>query len=83
MINQYMQRFAEGHSIAEFMIMPKYRRQNLGRRVAFEIFNKYKGNWEVQPSYGSKSAYAFWKKVIDEYTNTNNKYEDGIFYFGN
>lgn len=41
----------------------------------------HKGIWEVKPSYGSKSAFDFWKKVIDEYTESNNTYEDGIFVF--
>ena len=44
-------------------------------------FEKYQGVWEVSPSYGSELAYLFWKSVIDDYTGTNNKYEDGIFSF--
>ncbi len=81
MVSQYMQKNQEGHSIAEFMIIPKYRRLKIGKRVAIEIFNMHKGIWEVKPSYGSKSAFDFWKKVIDEYTESNNTYEDGIFVF--
>ena len=83
MINTYMQKYEYGHSIAEFMIIPKYRRNKLGKRVAFDCFNMYKGNWEVSPSIGSELAYNFWNKVISEYTNNNNKYEDGIFMFSN
>ena len=83
MINTYMQKCNEGHSIAEFMIIPKYRRNKIGEKVAFECFDMYKGNWEVSPSYGSDSAYNFWKKVIDEYTNDDNKLNDGIFIFNN
>lgn len=83
MINTYMQKYKSGHSIAEFMVIPKYRRNKIGKRVAFECFNMYKGNWEVSPSFGSKSAYSFWNKVINEYTNNNNKYEDRIFMFNN
>lgn len=83
MINQYLQKYEEGHSIAEFMILPKYRRQKIGKRVAVDIFNLYKGNWEVSPSLGSEKAYTFWKNIIDEYTDGNNKYEDGIFLFMN
>lgn len=82
MINTYMQKCENGHSIAEFMIIPKYRRNKLGKRVVFDCFNMYKGDWEVSPSYGSESAYNFWNKVINEYTN-NNKYEDRIFIFNN
>ena len=81
MVNQYMQKSKDGHSIAEFMIVPKYRRLKIGKRVAIELFNMHKGNWEVKPSYGSVVALAFWKSVIDEYTQNNNTFEDGIFIF--
>lgn len=83
MINTHMQKCNKGHSIAEFMIIPKYRRNKIGKKVAFECFDMYKGNWEVLPSYGSDSAYNFWKKVIDDYTNDDNKLNDGIFIFNN
>ena len=81
MVNQYMQKSGDGHSIAEFMVIPKYRRLKIGKRVAKELFDMHKGNWEVKPAYGSSLAYSFWKNVIDEYTSNNNKFEDGIFIF--
>ncbi len=83
MINTYMQKFSVGHSIAEFMVIPKYRRNKIGKMVAFKCFDLYRGNWEVSPSLGSNSAYLFWKNVIDEYTHHNNKFEDRIFMFNN
>ena len=83
MINSYMQKYNEGRSIAEFMVIPKYRRNKIGKTVAYMCFDLFKGNWEVSPSYGSNQAYNFWKKVIDEYNNNNFKYEDGIFIFNN
>ena len=83
MINTYMQKNDNGHSIAEFLVIPKYRRCKIGKRVAFECFNMYKGIWEVSPSYNSESAYLFWKKVIDEYTNGKNEFVDGLFIFKN
>ena len=83
MVNKYMQKSKDGHSIAEFMIVPKYRRLKIGKRVAIELFNMHKGNWEVKPSYGSKSALSFWKSVVDEYTQNDNTFEDGIFIFRN
>ena len=81
MVNQYMQKSGEGHSIAEFMIIPKYRRLKLGKRVAIELFKLHKGIWEVKPSYKNESAYLFWKNVIDEDTNKDNKFEEGLFVF--
>ena len=83
MINTYMQKSNSGHSIAEFMIIPKYRRNKIGKAIAFKCFDLFNGNWEVSPSLGSNSAYSFWKNVIDEYTDGNNKFEDRIFIFNN
>ena len=83
MINTYMQKSDNGHSIAEFMVIPKYRKNKIGKEIAIKCFNMYKGNWEVSPSIGSEQAHIFWKKVIDEYTNKNNKFLDGIFIFNN
>lgn len=81
MINTYMQKSSFGHSIAEFMVLPKFRRRKIGKKAAIMCFEKYPGNWEISPSCGSEQAYLFWKNVIDEYTGKNNKYEDGIFCF--
>lgn len=83
MINKYMQKFEDGHSIAEYLVIPKYRRNKIGKKIAFEIFDKYPGNWEVKPSYKSEKAYLFWKNTIEEYTNNNCRFEDGIFLFNN
>ena len=54
MINTYVQRFDSGHSIAEFMVLSKFRRNNIGKKAAFVCFGRYPGNWEVSPPYGSK-----------------------------
>lgn len=83
MINTYMQKNSAGHSIAEFMVLPKFRRNEIGKKAAVMCFDMYQGNWEVSPSYGSEQAYLFWKNVIDEYTGRRNQYEDGIFLFSN
>ena len=83
MINTYMQKTSNGYSIAEFMVIPKYRKNKIGKATAFKCFDMYKGNWEISPSFGSEQAYYFWKKVIDEYTNNKNEFVDKIFMFNN
>ena len=83
MINTHVQKYDNGHSIAEFMVIPKYRNNKIGKKIAFECFDMYKGNWEASPSFGSEAAYLFWKNVIDDYTSNNNKYVDRIFMFNN
>jgi len=83
MVNTYMQKSDSGHSIAEFMVIPKYRRNKIGYRAAVKVFDMYSGKWEVSPSYNSCVSYIFWKNVIDLYTDKNNRFEDGIFIFEN
>ena len=58
-------------------------RKNIGKKVAIEVFEKFKGYWEVKPSLGSNQAYMFWENVIKEYTNNNYKFENDIFVFNN
>lgn len=81
MINQYLQKIKTGHSIAEFLVLPRFRRNGVGSEVARRCFAMYPGNWEVGPADGSDSAYKFWKKVIDDVTKKNNQLEDGLFVF--
>ena len=72
-INKYLKIFSEGYSIAEFLILPNYRRLHIGSEVCNIIFSKFKGNFEIEPIPNSETAYKFWKKVISNYTNDNYK----------
>lgn len=83
MVNTHMEKRSPGHSIAEFMVLPKFRRNNIGKKAAVTCFDMHIGNWEVSPSCGSNQAYLFWKNVIGGYTGNNCQYEDGIFLFSN
>ena len=87
MVNQNLKFTKAGKCIAEFLILPKYRRCHLGKRVAYEIFNKFPGDWEVQPMENNPIAYAFWKHIINEYTNgnyiTKNDGIEDVFMFNN
>lgn len=81
MLNQYLQKSDSGHAIAEFMILPRFRRQGIGRIVVKQLFEMFPGSWEVQPALGSETAYKFWKSVIDDITGEDNQMVDGIFVF--
>lgn len=83
MLNQNMKILPDGYSVAEFLILPSYRRNHIGKKVAFELFSKFKGNWEVEPIENSEEAYIFWKNVISDYTNNNYEYKNQIFIFNN
>lgn len=81
MINTCLQRTTNGHSIAEFMVLPGYRRRKIGMRAAVQCFEMHPGVWEVSPADGSEGAFQFWKNVIGEYAGEQVRYEDGIFLF--
>ena len=75
MVNGYVQKCSLGHSIAEFMVLPKFRRNKIGKNAAVMCFEMHRGKWEVSLSRGSDQAYLFWKHVISGYTGNNCQYE--------
>ena len=78
-------------SIAEFFILRKYRRLGVGRKVAFYIFDYFRGRWEIQETAANLSAQQFWRKVINEYTAgrfeetilDNDQWKGPVQYFDN
>ncbi len=56
------------HSIAEFFVLRKYRRQGVGREVARRVFDMFPGQWSVKEIENNHSAQIFWRRVISEYT---------------
>jgi predicted acetyltransferase len=79
MVNENLKFNKSGKCIAEFLVIPRYRRCHIGKKVAYDIFNMYDGLWEVQPMENNPIAYVFWKNIINEYTNGNYEIKnDGI-----
>ena len=87
MVNENLKFNNSGKCIAEFLIMPKYRRYHIGKNVAYSIFDMFKGDWEIQPMENNPIAYSFWKNIINEYTNgeyvIKNDGTEDIFIFNN
>ncbi|PIQ43977.1 MAG: hypothetical protein COV52_03915 [Gammaproteobacteria bacterium CG11_big_fil_rev_8_21_14_0_20_46_22] len=57
--------------IAEFFVMPAYRKFGVGRWAAIKLFDSYKTQWEVRQLPGLDYAKAFWESVIRDYTQGN------------
>jgi len=86
-----LERFNEENfnEIAEFFVINKYRKMGAGTFMAKEMFNRYKGRWEIRTLLKNKKAQEFWKKVVKEVSN--GKYEEKLirnnsryaFYFEN
>ncbi len=57
------------YTVAEFFILRKYRSHNYGRKMAYDIFNRFKGKWCVETFANNEPAKVFWRKVISDYTD--------------
>lgn len=55
-------------NLAEFFIMRKWRRRQIGKVVVKELFDMYLGQWEIRQERANVNAQQFWHNVIDEYT---------------
>lgn len=56
------------YSVAEFFVLPKYRRCGAGRAIARELFRRFPGRWQVKVHPRNAPALRFWQGVIGEYT---------------
>ena len=55
--------------IAEFFILRKYRRLGIGRKIAWQIFEMFTGNWQISQLLKNLPAQNFWRNVVGEFTN--------------
>lgn len=87
LINENRRFNYSGKTIAEFLIMPQYRRMHIGYKAATMVFELYHGNWEVQPMENNPIATSFWNNTIFKYTNNHyeikNNGEEEILIFNN
>lgn len=61
-------KFDRFYTIREFFVVKKYRRLGVGKIVATRLFDCYQGIWHVIQIYKNRRAQAFWREVIDSYT---------------
>ncbi|MDO9629272.1 MAG: GNAT family N-acetyltransferase [Acholeplasmataceae bacterium] len=57
--------------MAEFFVLHKYRRMNIGKKAVFEVFSKHQGKWQLKVHPENKTSISFWTNVIEEYTKKN------------
>ena len=68
LINGYSVMIKNALTIAEFFILRKYRRQGIGKKAAFMIFETFPSKWEVRQTKNNIAGQHFWKNVIRDYT---------------
>jgi predicted acetyltransferase len=57
-------RFGPPHQVAEFLMLPKYRRRGLGTKAAREVLSRWPGEWITHETLGNDGAIEFWQRAI-------------------
>jgi predicted acetyltransferase len=56
------------YQLSEFFIIRSERRHGLGQQAAVEVFDRFRGVWELCQLRANHAAIAFWRRVLTEYT---------------
>jgi predicted acetyltransferase len=54
--------------VAEFFVLPPFRRSGVGRQAATALWDRVPGRWVVRVSEANRAALGFWTGVIASYT---------------
>lgn len=57
------------YEVGEFFVARKFKRQRIGKRCAFWLFDAFPGKWIVRVLDANSGARSFWDSVIREYTD--------------
>lgn len=74
LVNKWSPRAGADWSVAEFFILPPFRRRGLGERLARAVLERHRGTWHVAQMRSNREAIAFWRKVVDRFTG--GRYQD-------
>jgi predicted acetyltransferase len=59
------------NEIGEFFVVKKFSNKGIGKTVATRIFDRYPGKWLIHQMWNNYKAQAFWRNVVNTYTNGN------------
>jgi len=65
-----------GRYVEEFFVLRRYRRAGVGSTMAQQLFDLFPGYWEITILGENKPAQAFWRKVVNGYSQ--GQYQDFI-----
>jgi len=56
------------YDMEEFFILRKFRGKGIGQKVAYTLFDRFRGKWTVRQLLDNLPASLFWRKIISQYT---------------
>lgn len=65
-------------SIADFYILPEYRKGGLGQRAIDDILETFRGPWQFKWHPGNALAASFWKKAVARYAGSGAESYRGV-----
>ena len=79
LVNRFAYAENVDRTIAEFFVLKKYRNQGIGKKLAFHLFDKFPGRWEVRTLKENLTAQIFWRRIIKQYAAESMKeFKEGI-----
>lgn len=63
------------YCMSEFFVLYNYRRCGLGKWAAYQLFDRFKGLWQLKRTPRNTASVYFWDKVVGGYTGGNFKLE--------
>ncbi|MBV9332263.1 MAG: hypothetical protein JOZ55_11985 [Alphaproteobacteria bacterium] len=60
--------------MAEFYVMPGFRRRNVGLSFARQLLVRFPGPWEISEYQANTGAIAFWRRVLEPYDYREESY---------
>lgn len=70
-------------NMAQFFILRKFKNKGLGRYIAHQLFDQFKGIWEVMVLPNNTGAYQFWQKTVHSYDKQYQTYDRQVPHFDN
>ena len=78
MVNDYPEAGKTDYCMSEFFVMLKYRRCGLGKWAAYQLFDRFKGTWQLKRHPGNLPSVKFWDRIVDGYTGGKFRLEKGV-----
>jgi predicted acetyltransferase len=57
-------RLGSPHQVAEFLVLPKFRRRGLGTEAARQVLSRWHGEWITYEVAENEQAVGFWRRAI-------------------
>jgi predicted acetyltransferase len=73
---------SSGFELAEFCVLKKFRRMDVGRQAFAKLTEIHPGKWSVRSFLGSRQAVGFWSNVAKDYAKFSLEIDGDREYFG-